>query len=196
MPIVFRMSDAKKNTMIQARRKFLQMTAGAAAGRQLLCSPRARCRRTDYPSRPITLGLPYAAGGGGDALARILAERMRMSLGQPVIVEHHRRAAASQPAGSARRAPGRYSTITGGRATSACARQDACQPHRPTTARAYGRPSVMGATDRSVRGNAREGCKKLAPAAAPAVIWRNFLRAWIMVFFFASLIRIRLAWRR
>src|SRR6267142_134716 len=32
MPIVFRMSDAKKNTMIQARRKFLQMTAGAAAG--------------------------------------------------------------------------------------------------------------------------------------------------------------------
>jgi len=32
-----------------------------------------------YPSHPITMGMPFAAGGPGDVLARILAERMRIS---------------------------------------------------------------------------------------------------------------------
>ena len=41
-----------------------------------------------YPSRPITMVLGFAAGGPTDALSRILAERMRASLGQPVIVEN------------------------------------------------------------------------------------------------------------
>jgi tripartite-type tricarboxylate transporter receptor subunit TctC len=39
-----------------------------------------------YPSRPITMVLPFAAGGPTDTLARILANRMRVALGQPVIV--------------------------------------------------------------------------------------------------------------
>jgi tripartite-type tricarboxylate transporter receptor subunit TctC len=42
----------------------------------------------DYPSRPITLVVPFAAGGGTDTIARILAERMRASLGQPIIVDN------------------------------------------------------------------------------------------------------------
>jgi tripartite-type tricarboxylate transporter receptor subunit TctC len=41
-----------------------------------------------YPSRPITLVVPFAAGGPTDTLARVLAERMRATLGQPVIVEN------------------------------------------------------------------------------------------------------------
>jgi tripartite-type tricarboxylate transporter receptor subunit TctC len=41
-----------------------------------------------YPARPITLTVPYAAGGPADAIARIVAERMRVSLGQPLIVEN------------------------------------------------------------------------------------------------------------
>jgi tripartite-type tricarboxylate transporter receptor subunit TctC len=41
-----------------------------------------------YPTRPITLIVPLAAGGGLDATARVLAERMRRSLGQPVVVEN------------------------------------------------------------------------------------------------------------
>ena len=41
-----------------------------------------------YPSRPITIVVPFAAGGPNDTFARILAERMRGSLGQTVIIEN------------------------------------------------------------------------------------------------------------
>jgi tripartite-type tricarboxylate transporter receptor subunit TctC len=41
-----------------------------------------------YPSRPITIIEPFAAGGPLDTIGRILAERMRISLGQPVIIEN------------------------------------------------------------------------------------------------------------
>ena len=51
------------------------MTGSAAAGAET------------YPSRPITMIVPFAAGGPTDALARILGERMRQSLGQPIIIE-------------------------------------------------------------------------------------------------------------
>src|SRR6476659_3165394 len=41
-----------------------------------------------YPSRPITMVVPFPAGGSTDAVARIVAERMRVSLGQPVVIEN------------------------------------------------------------------------------------------------------------
>jgi len=41
-----------------------------------------------YPSRPITLVVPFPAGGGNDALARLVAERMSRTLGQQVVVEN------------------------------------------------------------------------------------------------------------
>jgi tripartite-type tricarboxylate transporter receptor subunit TctC len=41
-----------------------------------------------YPSRPITMIVPLAPGGSTDVIARIMAEGMRASLGQPVIVEN------------------------------------------------------------------------------------------------------------
>ena len=41
-----------------------------------------------YPSRTVTLVVPYAAGGGHDAMARLLAERLTARLGQPVIVDN------------------------------------------------------------------------------------------------------------
>jgi tripartite-type tricarboxylate transporter receptor subunit TctC len=41
-----------------------------------------------YPSRPITMIVPYATGGSTDAIGRIIADRMRASLGQAVIPEN------------------------------------------------------------------------------------------------------------
>ena len=41
-----------------------------------------------YPSRPITMVVPLGVGGSTDVIARIMAEGMRASLGQPVIVEN------------------------------------------------------------------------------------------------------------
>src|SRR5581483_1452765 len=41
-----------------------------------------------YPSRPITMIVPFPAGGPADTLGRILGERMRVSLGQTVIIEN------------------------------------------------------------------------------------------------------------
>jgi tripartite-type tricarboxylate transporter receptor subunit TctC len=41
-----------------------------------------------YPSRPVTLLVPFAPGGITDIIARVVGERMRVSLGQPVIIEN------------------------------------------------------------------------------------------------------------
>jgi tripartite-type tricarboxylate transporter receptor subunit TctC len=59
-----------------------------------------------YPSRPITMIVPFAAGGPTDTIGRIIAERMRVSLGQPLIVENVTGAAGSIGAGQVARAAG------------------------------------------------------------------------------------------
>lgn len=73
------------------RRRFLRLAAGVA---MLPALSRLAAAET-YPSRPITIVVPFAAGGGTDVLARILAERMGMPLGQPVIIENVGGAAGS-----------------------------------------------------------------------------------------------------
>src|SRR5258706_10197188 len=42
----------------------------------------------DYPSRPITLIVPYSAGGGNDLMARTAAEKMSKALGQQIVIEN------------------------------------------------------------------------------------------------------------
>ena len=42
----------------------------------------------DYPSRPITLIVPFAAGGSSDVNARLIAEQMSQRLGQPILIEN------------------------------------------------------------------------------------------------------------
>ncbi len=49
----------------------------------------------DYPNRPITLVMPYAAGGPGDVITRIYAAALQKSLGQQVVVENPAGAAGS-----------------------------------------------------------------------------------------------------
>ena len=45
-------------------------------------------RADDYPSRPVTLIVPYPAGGGADAVGRLIAQKLSGALGQQVIVEN------------------------------------------------------------------------------------------------------------
>jgi tripartite-type tricarboxylate transporter receptor subunit TctC len=68
----------------------------------------------DYPSRPVTMVVPFAAGGPTDVVARILAEGMRASLGQPVLIENVTGAAGSIAVGRvARSAPDGYTLSIG-----------------------------------------------------------------------------------
>jgi len=68
----------------------------------------------DYPSRPISVIVPFPAGGPTDALARVLAERMKTSLGQSVVIENVTGAAGTIGVGRvARAAPDGYTVSIG-----------------------------------------------------------------------------------
>jgi tripartite-type tricarboxylate transporter receptor subunit TctC len=92
-----------------ARRKLLDLAAGAVA---LPAVSRVATAQT-YPSRPITLVVPFAPGGASDVIGRILAQRMR-SLGQTIIIETVAGASGSLGTGRvARAAPEGYTFIVG-----------------------------------------------------------------------------------
>jgi tripartite-type tricarboxylate transporter receptor subunit TctC len=66
------------------RRRFLHLAAGAAA----LPAVSRIASAQAYPTRPITMIVPFAAGGPTDVIGRIVAEHMSRTLGQRVIVEN------------------------------------------------------------------------------------------------------------
>jgi len=71
-----------------------------------------------WPTRPITMVVPYGAGGSTDVIGRILAEGMRASLGQPVIVDNVAGASGTIGVGRAARAvPDGYTLSFGGLST-------------------------------------------------------------------------------
>jgi len=75
-------------------------------------------RAQDFPARPITIVVPFAAGGPTDTIGRILAEHMRHALGQPVIIENAAGAAGSIGTGRvARAAPDGHTLILGDAST-------------------------------------------------------------------------------
>jgi tripartite-type tricarboxylate transporter receptor subunit TctC len=76
--VEFRMSLARRATTILA----------AIASTVLVAAAVAPASAQSYPNRPITIIVPFAAGGPTDVLARVLGERMRAALGQPVLIEN------------------------------------------------------------------------------------------------------------
>jgi len=92
------------------RRQFLQLAGAAAA----LPAVSRIARAQTYPSRTITIIVPFPAGGPTDAIARVLGERMRGPLGQTVIVENVSGANGTIGVGrAARAAPDGYTISIG-----------------------------------------------------------------------------------
>src|SRR4029077_4213517 len=90
-----------------ARRTFLHLAAGATA----LPAMSRIARAQSYPSRPVTMIVPWPAGGPSDTIARIMAERMRPSLSQPVIIENVTGASGSIGVGRVSRSAGDGDTL-------------------------------------------------------------------------------------
>ena len=69
----------------------------------------------EYPSRPITMVVPFPAGGPLNSVARIMAERMRVALGQPVVIDNVGGASGTVGIGRVIRAtPDGYTIVAGG----------------------------------------------------------------------------------
>ena len=67
----------------------------------------------DYPNRPIRWVIPWAAGGGSDTLARMIAPEMSKRLGQPIVIENKPGAAGAIAASEvARSAPDGYTIFS------------------------------------------------------------------------------------
>jgi tripartite-type tricarboxylate transporter receptor subunit TctC len=72
----------------------------------------ATARAETYPSHPITLIVPFSAGGPTDSMARILGERMQRSLGQTITIENVTGAAGSLGVGRVVRSPADGYTVS------------------------------------------------------------------------------------
>src|SRR5262245_29825109 len=75
------------------RREFILLFASAMATRPFVAH--AQNMPGNYPDHPITLIVPYAPGGGNDAVARAVADPMSKTLGQPVVIENRAGAGGS-----------------------------------------------------------------------------------------------------
>ena len=96
------------------RRRLLRLVAGTAA---LPAISRITWAQA-YPSRPVTMVVPFPAAGPADVLARIISEPMRVSLGQPVVIENVAGAAGSIAVGRVARAtPDGYTLVLGNSGT-------------------------------------------------------------------------------
>jgi tripartite-type tricarboxylate transporter receptor subunit TctC len=100
---------AAENDMIGKRILLSVLVAGNA-----ILGAAAPAASQSYPTRPITLIVPFGAGGPVDTLARTLIEPMRMSLGQPVLIENVTGASGTIGVGRAvRAAPDGYTVSIG-----------------------------------------------------------------------------------
>lgn len=78
--------------MIQSRRKWLACAAIAATS---IAGVGLASAQQSFPSKPITIVVPYAAGAAPDQLVRMLAPKLSASLGQPVLVDNRAGAAGN-----------------------------------------------------------------------------------------------------
>src|SRR3984957_11735710 len=73
---------------MQTRTKYLALTFATLVFASIAGLANHTAKAADYPSRPIHLIVPYAAGGAADSIARILAKRISHAIGQTIVVEN------------------------------------------------------------------------------------------------------------
>jgi tripartite-type tricarboxylate transporter receptor subunit TctC len=101
-----------------ARRRLLQAVLAACAA----CAAPAVLAQADYPTRPITIVVPFPAGGPTDASARLYAKVMGQSLGQAIVIDNRAGAAGTVGSAFVARAPADgYTLLWGGTSTLAVA---------------------------------------------------------------------------
>jgi tripartite-type tricarboxylate transporter receptor subunit TctC len=71
-------------TVIVPRRRFLKLAAGAVA----LPTTSGLARAQAYPMRPVKVIVPFPPGGPTDVVARLVADKLTMTLGQPFVIEN------------------------------------------------------------------------------------------------------------
>ena len=106
----------RENSMLKLRHARRVGAIGAALAAMMGSIGAASAE--DYPSRPITIVVPYAAGGLFDSIARALAESMRGAMGQTVVIENVGGAGGSIALGRVARATPDGYTLSVGSATS------------------------------------------------------------------------------
>ena len=105
----------RKSTLPSPRWGEGAITAAALTVLVVLTAP---AHAQDYPNRPITLVVPYAAGGGNDLFARIASEKMSRTLGQQIVIENRPGAGGSTATRAvAKAAPDGYTLVIGGTGT-------------------------------------------------------------------------------
>lgn len=105
-------ADNKRVTMVQA---MLLRCARAATLALTVLAGATAAQAQNYPTRPITVIIPFAGGSASDVVSRIMLERMSRSMGQPIIVENKPGAGGnSGTLQAARSAPDGYTLLGGG----------------------------------------------------------------------------------
>ena len=133
------------------RRTFLHLAVGAAAQPAISRFAWAQA----YSTRPITMIVPFAPGGLTDVIGRILAEGMRTSLGQPVIIENVGGANGSIGTGRvARAAPDGYTLVVGIWNTHVAKRRHLCAPVR----RREGFRACLATRGRPIAARGKQSC--------------------------------------
>ena len=95
----------------------LSTAAGILAALLLSLIAGEPARAQPYPARPITIIVPFAAGGATDTLTRFLAEQIRPALGQPIVIENVAGAAGTIGVGRAVRSTADGYTLSIGTST-------------------------------------------------------------------------------
>ena len=92
-------ASCTRRSVVRAAASVLGLSLAASFPLSAVAAP------SDWPSRPITIVVPFSPGGGTDALARVVGLKLQQALGQPVVVENRPGAGGTIGAAYAAKAP-------------------------------------------------------------------------------------------